>query len=75
MPRIFAGLKVGISFAFIDAIVGEFIASSEGRLGYVIMTSQGTYDTVRIFAAVLLLSIIGAGLFYCIEALEKIAIP
>lgn len=74
LPSIFAGLKVGISFAFIGAIVGEFIASSAG-LGYVIMTSQGTYDTVRIFAAVLLLSIIGAGLFYCIEGLERITIP
>jgi NitT/TauT family transport system permease protein len=74
LPSIFAGLKVGISFAFIGAIVGEFIASTEG-LGYIIMTSQGTYDTTRIFAAILFLSIIGACLFYLIEALEKSAIP
>lgn len=74
MPSIFAGMKVGISFAFIGAIVGEFVASNSG-LGFVIMTSQATFDTTRMFAAILLLSLMGTALFYIVEVLERVLIP
>jgi NitT/TauT family transport system permease protein len=74
LPSIFAGLKVGISFAFIGAIVGEFVASQNG-LGYVIVSSQATFDTARMFAAIALLSLLGTVLFYAVEALEKAMIP
>ena len=42
----FRGAKVGISFALIGAIVGEFVAGEIG-LGYVILTSQSTFNTPR----------------------------
>ena len=37
---IFAGMKVGISFALVGAIVGEFVAGASG-LGYVILVGAG----------------------------------
>ena len=74
LPSLFAGMKVGISFAFIGAIVGEFVASSSG-LGYVILSSQATFDTTRMFAAIFLLAIIGTILFYMVELAEKAFIP
>ncbi len=74
LPSLFAGMKVGISFAFIGAIVGEFVASSSG-LGYVILSSQATFDTTRMFAAIFLLAVIGTILFYVVELAEKAFIP
>lgn len=74
LPSIFAGLKVGISFAFIGAIVGEFVASQAG-LGYVVVAAQASFDTAKMFAAILLLSLVGSALFYAVEWVERLVIP
>lgn len=74
LPSLFAGLKVGISLAFIGAIVGEFIAAQNG-LGFVVVSSQATFDTTRMFAAILLLAVLGLLLFYLIEFLENLLLP
>ena len=74
LPSLFAGMKVGIAFAFVGAIVGEFVASSRG-LGYVIITSQANFDTARMFAAIMLLAVIGTILFYIVELAERTVIP
>lgn len=74
LPSMFAGLKVGISLAFIGAIVGEFIAAEKG-LGFVVVSSQVNFDTAPMFAAVLLLALLGLLLFYSIELLENYLLP
>ncbi|MXW90368.1 MAG: ABC transporter permease [Rhodospirillaceae bacterium] len=74
LPSMFAGMKVGISFAFIGAIVGEFVASQAG-LGFVIDSAQPTFDTTRIFAAILLLAVVGTILFYTVELAERAFVP
>lgn len=74
LPGMFAGMKVGISFAFVGTIVGEFVASSEG-LGFIIVTSTATFDTARIFAAIILLAFIGTALFYAVELIERLLLP
>ena len=74
LPSMFAGMKVGISFAFIGSIVGEFVASQAG-LGFVIDSAQPTFDTTRIFAAIMLLAVVGTTLFYIIELAERTFVP
>jgi len=74
LPSLFAGLKVGISLAFIGAIVGEFIAAQSG-LGFVVVSSQATFDTTPMFAAITLLAIIGLVLFYLVELAEHLVLP
>lgn len=74
LASIFAGMKVGISFALIGAIVGEFIAGETG-LGHVILLSQGMFDTPRAFAAIFLLGVMGTALFYLVEAAERFFLP
>ena len=74
LPGMFSGMKVGISFAFVGTIVGEFVASSEG-LGFIIVTSTATFDTARIFAAIILLALIGTALFYLVELVERLLLP
>jgi NitT/TauT family transport system permease protein len=74
LPSILAGMKVAISLALVGAIVGEFVSSQSG-LGYVIMTAQGTFDTVRVFAALFVLALIGLALFGAVAWLERKATP
>jgi NitT/TauT family transport system permease protein len=74
MPSIFAGAKVGISFALIGAIVGEFVAGEIG-LGYVILTSQSTFNTPRAFGAILLLGVIGTIMFFIVDLCERWLLP
>ena len=74
LPSVFAGLKVAISFALVGAIVGEFVAGSEG-LGFAILTAQGQFDTPRVFVCLILLGILGTILFYVVEALERLLLP
>lgn len=74
LPSLFAGAKIGISFALIGAIVGEFVAGEKG-LGSVILTSQASFNSARAFAAILLLGVIGTVMFYIVEAIETWALP
>jgi len=74
LPTLFAGMKVGISFALVGAIVGEFIAGSSG-LGTVILVAEGSFDTPRVFAALVMLGLMGTLLFYAIELAETLLLP
>jgi len=74
LPALFVGMKVAVSFALVGAIVGEFVGGSAG-LGYVILVAQGQFDTVRVFAALVVLGTIGTLLFYAVELAERLALP
>jgi NitT/TauT family transport system permease protein len=74
LPSLFAGMKVAIGLALVGAIVGEFVSSQRG-LGYVILSAQGMFDTARVFAAILVLAVMGVALFWLIALLERFAIP
>jgi len=74
LPYLFAGMKVAISFALIGTIVGEFVVGDRG-LGAAILLAQGMFDTTRAFAAIVLLGVMGAALFFAVEAVERYALP
>jgi len=74
LPTLFAGMKVGISFALVGAIVGEFVAGSDG-LGTVILIAEGQFDTTRVFAALVMLGVLGTALFYVVEFAEGLLLP
>ena len=74
LPTLFAGMKVGISFALVGAIVGEFVAGSNG-LGTVILIAEGQFDTTRVFAALVMLGVLGTILFYIVEFAEGLLLP
>src|SRR6218665_3847844 len=74
LPSMFAGMKVGISLALVGAIVGEFVAGDSG-LGHVILVAQSSFDTPRLFGALLLLGVLGPLLFKLVDWAEQLAIP
>jgi NitT/TauT family transport system permease protein len=58
MPFIFAGIDVGIVFAILGAVVGEFIGAQEG-LGYVLLQSNYNFDIPGMFGVLVVLSVMG----------------
>ena len=74
MPFFFSGLKSAITLAIVGAVIGEFVASSEG-LGYIILASTPQLDTDIAFAAIIMLSIMGIALFALIHIVERATIP
>jgi len=74
LPYLFAGMKVAISFALIGTIVGEFVVGDRG-LGAAILLAQGMFDTTRAFAAIVLLGLMGALLFFAVEMVERYCLP
>jgi NitT/TauT family transport system permease protein len=74
LPAMFAGMKVAISLALVGAIAGEFVASQVG-LGYAILTAQGMFQTTRVFAAIVLLGVLGTVLFYLVNLVERWVVP
>lgn len=55
MPYLLAGLRIGLSIAFIMVIVGEFFASTHG-VGYMIAFEAARYNTSGVLAWVLIVS-------------------
>lgn len=74
LPIFFAGLKVGVTLALIGAIVGEFVASSQG-LGFLTVVAMGSLKTRLVFAAITAMAVVGVGMYAAVEALERLLIP
>ncbi len=71
LPYFFAGLKISIALAVIGAIIGEWVGANSG-LGYVIMYSTQTLRTDFMFAALLLVSVLGMVLYMMVVLLERL---
>jgi NitT/TauT family transport system permease protein len=70
LPFIFSGLEVGIVYALIGAIVGEFVAGSLG-LGVKLTMVQGMMNIPMVFAILVLLAVIGGGLHQVVVLIEN----
>lgn len=71
LPHIFNGLRIGVTFAVIGVVLGEFITAQTG-LGYIILFSANNFETALLLAAILLLCGVGVVLFAFFLALETI---
>jgi NitT/TauT family transport system permease protein len=74
LPYVFAGAEVGMVFAVIGAIVGEYLGGSEG-LGYLVVASLNALDSPQLFAVILLLAVMGSVLFVAVTTVKRLAIP
>ena len=74
LPHLMAGLKVAITFSVIGAIVGEFAGASAG-LGYVIQFASTQLETPLVFAALIVVSVLGLVFYYLVEFAERLLVP
>jgi NitT/TauT family transport system permease protein len=74
LPTLFTGFKVAAALASTAAVVAEFVSSDRG-LGYLLVDYTNRFDTSGVFAAILVLSIMGLALYAAVEAIERLSIP
>ena len=74
LPAIFAGLKVSVTLAVVGAVVGEFVGANSG-IGFVLQRSIGNFELPLMFAALVVLAMIGMILFAIIDLVERLAVP
>jgi len=72
LPQILTGLRIAGGLAVIGAIVGEFIGGQ--GLGSVVDVARTQQRTDKVFAAVLLASLLGLALFGFINLLSRVAL-
>ena len=74
LPYFFGGLRISSGLALIGAVVAEFVAGTGGAgagLAYQILQSGFQLNIPRMFAALLLISLTGVGLFVLMAWLSK----
>jgi ABC-type nitrate/sulfonate/bicarbonate transport system permease component len=74
LPQMFTGIKIGIAVSVIGAVIGEWVGASAG-LGYLMTYSQPLFLTARVFAAIVVLSAMGIGLFLLTSLVERLMLP
>ncbi|MBV8642810.1 MAG: ABC transporter permease [Candidatus Eremiobacteraeota bacterium] len=70
LPGVFAGLRTGLSIAFIMIVVSEMIGSTDG-LGYTILQDQRTFAIPEMYSGIALLALLGYTLNAGFVALER----
>lgn len=70
LPYVFAGLNIGIVFALIGTVIAEFLGSREG-LGVLLVQQQAAFNVPGMFAALILLMVVGLILNGVTRAVEK----
>jgi len=74
LPFFFSGLKVAAALAVIGAVFAEWVGASSG-LGYLILTLNNQLATADMFAAIVVLALIGIVLFGVVQLLERLLLP
>lgn len=73
LPFILTGLRVGIVFATVGAVIAEFVTANQG-LGALIMIAQGNFDTRLMFAVIIVLTLLGVILYEIVHLFERWAL-
>lgn len=74
LPQIFAGLKVAAVLSVVGAVVGEWVGADSG-LGYLIVRANATLSADLVFAAIVLLSLMGIVFFAAVSLVERLVMP
>ncbi len=70
LPTVFSGLKVSATLAVVGATIGEWVGSSRG-LGYLMLQSNARLRMDLVFAAILMLALLGLLLFGVLRIIER----
>ena len=73
-PRIAWPGGAPVAVCVIGAVFGELVGAKAG-LGYLMTRAMAQFATPRLVAAIVLLSLMGVGLFAAIGLIERLALP
>ena len=67
---VFSSLHTSVGLAFVGAVVGEYLGSSQG-VGYLILQAEGTFDINTVMAGILVLTAFALALDWAVGRIEK----
>jgi NitT/TauT family transport system permease protein len=70
VPGIFAGLELGLVYAFLGAVVGEMLAAQAG-IGQQLQLYANTFRTDAVFGTLLLLAIVATSLAMLMDLIKR----
>jgi len=70
LPAIFAGLRTGLTFSLIGAVVSEMIGAREG-LGLILVRYQAGFDIPLMYAVIFVMGMLGLVLFLAISFIDR----
>ncbi len=74
LPSLFSGLRVAATVSVIGAVFGEW-AGAESGLGRLVLLGNNQLQTPRVYAGVVLLTLMALALFALASALERVLVP
>lgn len=74
MPAFFSGLKISATYSIMGAVIGEWLGASRG-LGVYMTRSMHSFLTERVFASIIVISLLSLILFGLIEFMGRILMP
>jgi ABC-type nitrate/sulfonate/bicarbonate transport system permease component len=74
VPAFFSGLKISASYSIVGALIAEWLGGKAG-LGVYMTRVRKSYSFDRMFAVILLTSVLSLGLMKLVSCLEKAATP
>jgi NitT/TauT family transport system permease protein len=67
---VFSSLHTSVGLAFVGAVVGEYLGSSQG-VGYLILQAEGTFDINTVMAGILVLTAFALVIDALVGVIEK----
>jgi putative hydroxymethylpyrimidine transport system permease protein len=74
LPSLFSGLKVAATVSVIGAVFGEWAGAEEG-LGRLVLLGNNQLQTPRVYAGIVILTLMAVGLFASVALIERLAVP
>ena len=74
LPSFFSGLKIAATVAVIGAVFGEWAGADEG-LGRMVLLDNNQLETPRVYAGVVILTLMAVALFLLATLAERVACP
>ena len=74
LPYLFSGLKVAATVSVIGAVFGEWAGADEG-LGRLVLLGNNQLQTPRVYAGIVILTLMAVGLFALAALAERVAVP
>jgi NitT/TauT family transport system permease protein len=68
---VFSSLHTSVGLAFVGAVVGEYLGSSQG-VGYLILQAEGSFDIDTVMAGILVLTLFALVLDAMVGRVEKV---
>ncbi len=74
LPQFFSGLKISAAYAIVGAVIAEWLGGFSG-LGVYMTRVRKAYSFDKMFAVILLISVLSLALMWAVEAARSFAMP